>query len=78
MHCVEYAQKTQSAFDKHKYPSEKSVVKAFIPSDWKILIAKVESSTFIVFTVSQRNSQQNSKSPSKSKRTGRMARKSPW
>ncbi len=35
LRCAEYAQKTQSAFDEHKYPSGKRVVKAFIPTDWK-------------------------------------------
>jgi hypothetical protein len=35
LHCAEYAQKTQSAFDKHEYPSGKRVIKAFIPTDWK-------------------------------------------
>jgi hypothetical protein len=34
LRCAEYAQKTQSVFDKHKYPSGKCVVKAFIPTDW--------------------------------------------
>ncbi len=34
LRCAEYAQKTQSAFDEHKYPLEKCVVKAFIPTDW--------------------------------------------
>jgi hypothetical protein len=34
LRCAEYAQKTQSAFNKHKYPSGKCVVKALIPTDW--------------------------------------------
>ncbi len=34
LRCAEYAQKTQSAFNEHKYPSGKRVVKAFIPTDW--------------------------------------------
>ena len=34
LRCVEYAQKTQSAFNEHEYPSGKRVVKAFIPTDW--------------------------------------------
>jgi hypothetical protein len=34
LRCAEYAQKTQSAFDEHKYPLGKRVVKAFIPTDW--------------------------------------------
>jgi hypothetical protein len=34
LRCAEYAQKTQSAFDKYKYPSGKSIVKAFNPTDW--------------------------------------------
>ncbi len=34
LRCAKYAQKTQSAFDKHEYPSGKRVVKAFIPTDW--------------------------------------------
>jgi hypothetical protein len=34
LRCAEYAQKTQSAIDEHKYPSGKRVVKAFIPTDW--------------------------------------------
>jgi len=38
--CAKYAQKTQSAFDKHKYPSGKCVVKAFIPSGWKFYNSK--------------------------------------
>jgi hypothetical protein len=35
LRCAEYAQKTQSTFDEHIYPSGKRVIKAFIPSDWK-------------------------------------------
>jgi hypothetical protein len=36
LRCAEYAQKTQSTFDEHKYPSGKRVVTAFIPTgDWK-------------------------------------------
>ena len=35
LHCAEYAQKTQSTFDEHEYPSGKRVIKAFIPTDWK-------------------------------------------
>jgi hypothetical protein len=35
LRCAEYAQKTQSAFDEHEYPSGKRIVKAFIPTDWK-------------------------------------------
>jgi hypothetical protein len=35
LRCVKYAQKTQPAINKHEYPSGKSVVKAFIPTDWK-------------------------------------------
>ncbi len=31
--CAEYAQKTQTSYDKHKYPSGKHVVKAFVSSD---------------------------------------------
>jgi hypothetical protein len=33
--CAEYAQKTQSTFDEHEYPSGKRVIKAFIPTDWR-------------------------------------------
>jgi hypothetical protein len=33
LRCAEYAQKTQSAFNKHEYPSGKRIVKAFIPTD---------------------------------------------
>ncbi len=33
LRCVEYAQKTQSESNEHKYPSGKRVVKAFIPID---------------------------------------------
>ena len=33
--CAEYAQKTQTSYDKHEYPSGKHVVKVFILSDWK-------------------------------------------
>jgi hypothetical protein len=33
--CAEYAQKTQTSYDEHKYPSGKRVVKAFVLSDWK-------------------------------------------
>ena len=40
LRCTEYAQKTQSAIDKHKYPLGKCVVKAFIPSNWKIFNSK--------------------------------------
>ncbi len=35
LRCAEYAQKTQSAFDEHEYPSGKCVIKAFIPTDWR-------------------------------------------
>jgi hypothetical protein len=40
LHCAEYAQKTQSTFDEHQYPSGKLVVKAFDPSDWKFYNSK--------------------------------------
>jgi hypothetical protein len=33
LRCAEYAQKTQSAFDEHEYPSGKRVIKAFIPTN---------------------------------------------
>ncbi len=36
LRCAEYAQKTQSAFNEHKYPLGKHIVKAFIPTDWTI------------------------------------------
>jgi hypothetical protein len=35
LRCAEYAQKTQSAVDKHKYPSGRRVTKAVVPTDWK-------------------------------------------
>jgi hypothetical protein len=35
LRCAEYAQKTQSTFDKHEYPLGKRVVTAFVPTDWK-------------------------------------------
>jgi hypothetical protein len=35
LHCAMYAQKNQSVVDEYLYPSGKSVVKAFLPSDWK-------------------------------------------
>jgi hypothetical protein len=35
LRCAEYAQKTQSAVDKHVHSSGKRVIKAFIPTDWK-------------------------------------------
>ena len=35
LRCAEYAQKTQSMFDEHEYPSGKRVIKAFISTDWK-------------------------------------------
>ncbi len=35
LRCAEYAQKTQSALDKHEYPSGKRVIKAFVPTDWR-------------------------------------------
>ncbi len=35
LHCAEYAQKTQSTFDEHVYPSVKCVIKAFIPTNWR-------------------------------------------
>ncbi len=38
--CAEYAQKTQTSYDKHKYPLDKHVVKAFISSDWKFYNSK--------------------------------------
>ena len=40
LRCAEYAQKTQSAFDQHKYPSGKRIVKAFILSDWNFFNSK--------------------------------------
>jgi hypothetical protein len=40
LRCAEYAQKTQPAIDKHEYPSGKHVVKAFIPTDWKLYNSK--------------------------------------
>jgi hypothetical protein len=33
LRCAKYAQKTQSAFDEHEYPSGKCVVKAIIPTN---------------------------------------------
>ena len=38
--CAKYEQENQSAIDEHKYPSGKCIVKAFIPSDWKIFSSK--------------------------------------
>ncbi len=38
--CAESMQIHQSAIDEHKYPAGKCVVKAFIPSDWKIFKSK--------------------------------------
>jgi hypothetical protein len=35
LRCAEYAQKTQSTFNEHEYPSGKRVVKAFVPTDLK-------------------------------------------
>jgi hypothetical protein len=35
LHCAEYAQKTQSTFNEHEYPSGKRVIKDFILADWK-------------------------------------------
>jgi hypothetical protein len=35
LRCAEYAQKTQSAVDKHEYPLGRRVTKAFVPTDWK-------------------------------------------
>jgi hypothetical protein len=35
LQCAEYAQKTRSAVDKHKYPLGRHVTKAFVPTDWK-------------------------------------------
>ncbi len=32
---AEYAQKTQSAVNKHEYPSDRCATKAFVPTDWK-------------------------------------------
>ena len=40
LRCTEYAQKTQSAIDKHEYPSRKRVIKAFIPSNWRFFNSK--------------------------------------
>jgi hypothetical protein len=34
LRCAEYAQKTQSMFNEHEYPSGKRIAKAFIPTDW--------------------------------------------
>jgi hypothetical protein len=33
--CAEYAQKYQTSFEEHEYPSGKRIIKAFISSDWK-------------------------------------------
>ncbi len=35
LRCAEYARMTQSAVDKHEYPSGRCVTKAFVPTDWK-------------------------------------------
>jgi hypothetical protein len=35
LRCAEYAQKTQSTFNEHVYPSGKRVIKAFIPTNWR-------------------------------------------
>jgi hypothetical protein len=35
LRCAEYAQKKQSTFNEHEYPSGKRVVKAFVPTDLK-------------------------------------------
>jgi hypothetical protein len=40
LHCAEYAQKTQTSYDKHEYPSGKRVIKAFIPNNWKFYNSK--------------------------------------
>jgi hypothetical protein len=38
--CAEYAQKTQTSYDEHKYPLGKRIVKAFVSSDWKFYNSK--------------------------------------
>ena len=38
--CAEYAQKTQTSYDEHEYPSGKRVAKAFISSDWNFFNCK--------------------------------------
>ena len=40
LRCAEYAQKTQTNVEEHKYASGKRVVKAFVPSDWKFYNSK--------------------------------------
>jgi hypothetical protein len=40
LRCAEYAQKYQTSFEEHEYPSGKCVVKAFISSDWKFYNSK--------------------------------------
>jgi hypothetical protein len=34
LRLTEYAQKTESKVDVHNYPSDKQVIKAFLPTDW--------------------------------------------
>jgi hypothetical protein len=33
LHCAEYAQKPQTSYDEHEYPSGKCVIEAFVPND---------------------------------------------
>ena len=40
LRCAEYAQKTQTNLEEHKYPLGKHVIKAFVPSDWKFYNSK--------------------------------------
>ena len=40
LHCAQYAQKTQTSNDEHKYPLVQRVIKAFIPNDWKFYNSK--------------------------------------
>ncbi len=38
--CAEYAQKIQTLYDEHEYPSGKRVIKAFSPNNWKFYNSK--------------------------------------
>ena len=73
LRCAQYAQKTQSTFDEHEYPSGKRVVKAFIPTDWRFsnssgALIHIHIHWIVIYESSRRSW----KSPFESRRTGRM------
>jgi len=69
LRCTEYAQKTQTNVDKHKYALGRHVTKAFVPSDWKFYNSKdrlitnpMEIPTKLKMTFRIQKNRQNSQS----------------